>query len=488
MRMRLITKFTWLLALVTGISACGSGSSGGSFTPPPPPGGGIERCGIAIGPIDGFGSVILNDRTYDTVATMFTIDGQPGTQSQLKVGQYVSLHGTVSDDGISGTADILVFNDNVEGPIQSIDLPSNSMVVLGQDVFVTSATSFDDTITPASLEGLAVNDIVEVSGFVDANGNISATRIDPKPAGGELEVRGVVSSLDNANSTFMINALLVDYSGATLANFPGSVISDGDPVEAKGMTLGGSGELIATTVEFDGPQVVADDGDSGEIEGLITRFVDATDFDVGGFPITTDGNTVFEGGTAGDLGLNLKVEVEGDIDSQGVLLADEIEIRLGNNVRIEATADNVDAGAGTVVLLGISVQTDIGTRFEDKSSASVNDFGIDDISVGDYLAVRGSEIPAGSGIVTATLLERDDPETEVSLRGFIESVTDPDFTVLGVTTQTDITTEFEDDQGTMITAAQFFGQVAVGTLVESEGTPLAGSVIDAEEVEIENEE
>ena len=55
----------------------------------------------------------------------------------------------------------------------------------------------------------------------------------------------------------------------------------------------------------------------------------STDFDVNGFPVTTDGQTVFEfeddsPATPADLGLNIKVEVEGRVDAMGVLVADKV--------------------------------------------------------------------------------------------------------------------------------------------------------------------
>ena len=376
---------TFGLLLAASLSGCGGSSGGGPIAapnpppppPPPPPSGGIARCGIAVGPIDGFGSIILNDRTFDTDNATFIVDDQPGTEDDLAVGYIVALHAELNDNGITGIADMIVFDDNVEGPIESIDVPGNSLVVLGQMVRVTSSTSFDSLIVPNTIEGLAVGNIVQVSGFATASGEISATRIEPRANTTQFEVRGIVAALDANNSTFMINDLLVDFSNAVLEDFPGGVINNGDEVEAKGGTaLGGAGELLATNVELEGLPVTFEEGDGGEYEGLITRFVDAADFDVAGLPVTTDANTVFEGGVAADLGLNVKVQVEGDLDAQGVLVADVVEIREGSNVAIEAPVEAVDAAAGTVVLLGITVETDTETRFEDQSGAAVNDFSL----------------------------------------------------------------------------------------------------------------
>ncbi len=48
-------------------------------------------------------------------------------------------------------------------------------------------------------------------------------------------------------------------------------------------------------------------------------------FEVNGQPVRLTPNTVFEGGTAADLALNVPVEVTGFFDGEQVLVATEIE-------------------------------------------------------------------------------------------------------------------------------------------------------------------
>ncbi|NIW23790.1 MAG: hypothetical protein GWN29_04085, partial [Gammaproteobacteria bacterium] len=346
------------------VAACG-GSAGPSVA-------GIDRTGapnaasaFAFGSISGFGSIIVNGVRYDTSGgATFTIDDSPGSEDDLEVGDVVLVQGTLDASGTTGTAASVVFGDNVEGPIEagSIDLVAGTLIVLGQTVRTNAGTSFDDSIPGASLGGLVAGDVVEVSGFVDSNGNILATRIELKAPGGELEVTGIVEGHLPGAMTFMINALVVNYAGAMLDNdFPGGVISDGDLVEAKGLTLNGLGELIATEIDFEDDQLIGNADDHVEVEGLITRFADATDFDVSGFPVMTNGQTVFEGGVAGDLGLNVKVEVEGELDANGVLVADEVDIRRDSVVEIEGLVD-LTPTATTVTVLGITIHVDSLTR------------------------------------------------------------------------------------------------------------------------------
>lgn len=432
---------------------------------------------VSKGTISGFGSVIVNGVRYDTNAAAFDIDGSDGIQADLAVGDVVTIRGTVNDDGTSPTATVVTFDDAVEGPIEAIDLGTNTITVLGQLVRIDADTSFDDSISPTSIDGLNVTDIVEVSGFVLADGSISATRIELKPAGGEFEVTGQVSNL--TATTFDINALTVDFSAAQLDNFPNGTPEEGQRVEAKGMSLGAGGELQATRVEFKLSGLGGNDGDAAEIEGFITRFVSASDFDVEGIPVTTTGSTNFVNGTAADLDLNRKVEVEGSLNASGVVVATKVELKLSNFIRIEGRVDATSASS--VTIFGVVISTNAVTRFEDKSSADLEVFNLTNINVGDYLETRGYEDATG---VVATQVERDDFRGEVAIRAFVDSVTDPTFTIRGVPIETNAGTEFRNVNDQLISAGVFFGQ-AMGRLVEANGAESNGGIL-ADQVDLED--
>jgi hypothetical protein len=481
--------FSILLSLAAGCGSGGGGSSAPAANPPPPPPpvDGIGRTGIAQGPISTFGSVVVNGVRYDTSSAVFTVNGLAGSQDDLRVGQVITVNGTIDDNGVDGNADDVNFDDNVKGPVQSIDIATSQIVVLGQTVLISPETSFDDSISPASIDGLNVDDIVEVSGLVDAAGRITATRIELKPAGTEFEVLGTVSNLDSANFLFSVNSLVVDYSNATLDNFSGGQISNGDFVEAKGLSLNGNGELAATRVELKSGLLNIADGVHVEIQGFITRFVSAQDFDVSGVPVTTTSSTVYEGGVEGDLGLNIKVEVDGDVNGSGVLVATKVDIRRAKAVRATANIDSVNAAANSLVVLGITVSVDALTRLEDKSSADVRPLTLVDLNAGDYVEVRGGEFPAGSGTILATILEREDADPDTILQGFVETISDPSFTILGVTIQTGGGTVFRDVNNNVISSAEFFNQLAPNSLVKAKGSEISNTVISAEEVEFELE-
>ena len=485
---RIIVAF-FATAILSTAGCGGGGGGGGGVTPPPttpPPTGGITGSGVAVGPITGFGSVIVNGVTYDTSSATFTKDGLPATQDDFSVGQVVVVKGSVDDNGTNATADSVEFDDVVEGPVSSHNTTTGEFIVLGQTVRIVPTTSFDDTpACPADLTGAVA---VEVSGLADANGVIEATRIECRDGtwDGVLEVNGLVSGHNAGAQTFMINALEVDYSGAAVDNFPTGIINDGDPVEAKGTAFDGT-TLDATRVEYKGNRFATDDGDFGEIEGFITRFVSASDFDVSGIPVTTTASTTFEGGAAADLGLNLKVEVDGNFNASGVLVATKVDIKSATAVRVTGTLDSVSGN--TLTILGITVNTDpLKTRFEDKSEADIDPLRVGDLVSGNYVEIRGQEQPVGQ--ITAVLLERDDSDPRTELRGFVEAggKNDPNLTVLGVTINTVGVEVYRDSRGATdvpMTRADFWAAVQEGSLVDARGTESGDTTLAATELELQ---
>ena len=479
--MKLLFPNRLLLAgLPTVLLACGGGSGGGNEGGGPIVG--IDRGGVTIsqGPINGFGSVIVNGVRYSTTGASITIDDRPGTEADLRAGQVVRVEGTVDATGTSGTARSIAFNDDVEGPVQSIDAAAAQLVVLGQTVQVGRSTSFDDSISPRSLEGLAVGDRVEVSGLVNADGLISATRIERKPALATVEVKGSASAVDSNARRFSINLLTVDYSTAQLSNFAAGAPVNGDLVEAHG-SLNAAGVLIATRLERRSASLEGTTDDSADLEGLVTRYVSSVDFDVAGQRVTTTGTTVYQGGGAANLALGANVEVEGGFDANARLIASRIEFRRESNVEISALVDSVNVTAGSLVVLGVTVRTNALTRFEDHSDEDLPRFSLADLRAGDYVEL--SAYDDGGGLL-ASLLERDDADDRLEVEGPASAVAAPEFTIAGIRITTNDQTEFRNNDGGSISAASFFA-AAAGREVKVRGA-LVGNTVLADQAELED--
>ena len=472
-------KWVAFAALVV-LGACGGGMSTTSMSP-------MQKVATS-GTITAFGSVFVNGVRYDVSAASLRKNGRSVTQAGLAVGEVALVQGQEDLQSGQGDASSVEVEDNIVGPIASINTMTNQLTVLGQTVEVTASTSFGAGISPGDLTGLAMGDPVEVSGFAGAGGVIAATRIARAEPAETLQVLGTVAGLDTTAHTFMINGLTVDYSAAMLGGFSTGQPANDDLVVARGTVFDAMAvKLTATSVqraETD-PRNVADGGHV-EQEGLITRFASATDFDVGGMKVTTTAATHYEGGTVADLALNVRVEVRGMVDASGVLIADEIKIDHVSAIELESTVTAVDATNNTLTLLGVTVTVDANTRYEDQSSAEIQLFTLKDVNVRDSVEVRGFESPPGSGAVLASRLERKAPSTEVEVRGPFTATTPPQFMILGITIDATNAVFGDVEGGHTMTSADFFTQ-AVGQIVAVRGTA-SGSTVTATEVRIDHVE
>src|SRR2546430_11920055 len=130
--------------------------------------GGIQGSGspvVAYGPIAGFGSIFVNGVEYATSNAQIRIDDQPGTESQLLVGQVVTVVGSVNSDGTTGTATQVTSSGDVAGPIKKNHTVGGKFVVLGPNVRGAGSTPFGYKIQPATIPGLPVGQIVKGHGF-----------------------------------------------------------------------------------------------------------------------------------------------------------------------------------------------------------------------------------------------------------------------------------------------------------------------------------
>ena len=453
------------------VAACGGGggddSSSGPATPPPgqPPPTGSAKAVFVSGAISGFGSVIVNGVRYDTTGTEIRVDDRVGAVAELRVGQVVRVEAEVDDRG-QARARRIEQEHLLSGTVQSLDASSGAITVAGQVVRIDDDTSFDDSIG-GSLAGIVVGDRIEVHGFAGSDGQARATRLERADANEtEVEVTGLVAALDTAARRFSVGSLRVDYSTATLEDFGATSLGNGVLVEVKGRELLADGALRATRVEREDGGAMGPAGGEAEIEGLVTRFGSTTDFDVAGRPVTTTASTVFVGGAAADLALDVKVEAEGRVDANGVLVAVKVAFKRASSVRVTAPVEAVDVAAGTLRALGLTIAVDANTRKEDHESDD-QFFSLESLRVGDWVEVQGHPDPSASARIIATRLEREDPEDEVELRGRAEELQSPRFRILGTSIETTPATEFEDED-VRIDAATFFARAA-GQVVEVDG-------------------
>ncbi len=315
MKHQYLPKQLLIMALFGTLTSCGGGD--GSDV------AGIGGTGIrTAGTITAFGSIFVNGIEFETGLAAISLDDNPGAENQLRLGMVVVVDGTVDAGGTTGTAINVSFDDEVQGPVTDIVTdPRNltkTLTVLDVQVQVDSASTVFDEVT---FDTLALNDVVEVSGFVDGAGVIQATRIEKKEdfvdGVSELELKGIVSDL--SGTTFTLGSFTVDFSAADLSHLPGGVISNGLQVEVKG-TLSGS-TINATDIEQE-DDLFSDDEDKVSLEGVIGNFISNADFTIAGQSVNASSAELKPVDLT--LGDGVKVEVEGSITA-GVLQAVKVE-------------------------------------------------------------------------------------------------------------------------------------------------------------------
>jgi hypothetical protein len=336
LRTTLTATFTAVAAAVL-LVACGGGGGGDSPTAtastPADTGAVVSTALHLSGTVTGFGSVIIDGQKFDDSAANVKIDTNPAapdsaTLSDLKLGMQVE--GTVSN----GTLTDVVVRASARGTVGLVNLALGTFTVFQQTVTVVTTgatpTVFDGL---SGLSALAVGDVVEVHGTVDANKQIVATRVERKATGdlaSGVRIGGVLVTLDAAAKTFKLGDLTVNYASATLLP-AGTTLAVGQVIAVyadKAPTAGS--DLVAKTVKVAGTE----EGGSVGVGGPVMAYTSLSDFTVAGVRVDASA-AVFETGSAADLKLGVSVAVEGKITA-GVLKASKARV-LKTSVDVKAS-------------------------------------------------------------------------------------------------------------------------------------------------------
>lgn len=460
------------------------------------PGSGTGGTGIASGPITQFGSVFVEGLEFDTSNAVYIRDGQriTGVDNEIfDVGEVVVVRGIYNENGLGIKAVSIVFEDNVEGPVTRA-AENNVLEVAGQRVIFNSNTVVDiidpAEISPAhkhSVYDIDAGNIVEVSGFVDQYNNIQATHIrklqDNFTPGNEIELKGIVSSLDSVMKQFMINNLTVDYSAAVLNNFDTNQLVQGQYVEVRSQKnivdlVMSADVVVAKTQGISGEQ-----GDEVLLQGIITKVDSIAVFEINGTRVLITSNTLIENGVASDLVAGVRLVVEGTLNAQGILQAREIELIPEDPHSLESYIEAVDAVKGTITLLGITVSTNHLTEYEDLSFRQDRLFGLASIQVNDFVEAFGHLDPAGNFV--AAKINRENPEPKAEMQGLVENLdaTVLQFELLGVTVIIAPNAVLKNINGVLIDLDTFMAVLQSGaTFVEVEGPLIGQYVIDAQKL------
>lgn len=432
------------------------------------------------GEITGFGSVLVNGIELDTDNSVIsTDDSEDVNESMLGVGMQVRVIAKLAQHRQNGIASFISFHAHIAGPVTLINLAESELVILGQVIKVDELTYFVNT----SFDSLQVGDFIEVSAVESVDG-LLATRIKLVPAAeSEFRMRGTVSLLNETLQQFNIGDLLVDYSQAVVE---GQLANDA-LVRISNDTGVIDSVFIAEQVKVIEPLL---QGEPANIAGFITRFRTHQDFDINDRPVMTNNMTMYQNGNANELGLNVRVRVFGRHNEGGVI--DASQIRFLHPIIVEVTGDieAIDLQASSVQLAGTSVLTDSNTRFIDHSQAHIRQFSLADLSIGDRVEIKASELDSENPSLLARQLKRlehdDDALTELS--GNVNAIGRPTFSIQQTIIMTSTLTKFEGPEDNVLTSEQFFNLLAVGQKIKILGKSQANGRVLAIEAEFESEQ
>jgi Domain of unknown function (DUF5666) len=352
-----------LVALVV-LPSCGGGvDSGGTGSAP---------ATLAVGPITGFGSVVVGGIHYDdSTADVRDGDDAPLQPTDLRLGMHTRIDAgpVASANGrLEAKAEAIRIDVQVRGPVDSVDPATSTLKVLGQTVLVNGNTALD--ALTGGLAALRAGDLLAVYGEVDrAGGRIVATRLAPAAAGQDFILRGTVERYDAAARRLVVGGQTLSLAQLSASDLPSSLAA-GQPVRARLASAPVAGVWTVKSLRKDG--LMLGTRDNVELEGRISALTSPQRFSVDGVEVDASAAT-FPDGTQGIV-LGARVEVEGSA-SAGVITARTVKLEEDEDgaggFELEGRITSVDAGARTFVLRGVTVVHDDATVFEGGNAGTL---------------------------------------------------------------------------------------------------------------------
>jgi hypothetical protein len=440
--------------------------------------GGIGGTGVtSSGEVTDFGSIWINGIEFDTRQAEIFINntslgiGDTVVLENLDVGRLVSVKGRTYDT-LSGTADQVFYVSSVTGPVEAIeiiDAYTTQLTVLGQEVVIDDRTRFKGT----GIDDLAVGNLVDASGLIDASGHIVASFLektaDAAPPDATYYVSGPVSSI--GAGTFSINDLTVDFSGAEISGVFPSGIENGTFVSISGRLDGGHPAVFAAdTLQ---PYLLLgnlEDGDHVEFTGYIFDQPTADRFHINGYLAEVSSDTQLIGGSMSDILQGTKIKVEGYF-SDGAIIVQEVVFSASMKAQSHLVQKN-DV-ALTMELTGLeslTIRTNSLTRFIGLAHSFAT------LTVGDHVVVRGHLVENQTAVADQVIALPASPGLDrVEIQGTVTALGRPLITINGVQIDTDLIPSdgFSTYNDAAISQEDFFAMVGENDPVEASGDLLA---------------
>ncbi len=479
-----------VLAISGALTACG-GSSSDSSNDNTSGGGNNTDDGTATttttvvseGVITGFGSVYVNGQRYRSENAEIAVGNSPAAdEAQLKVGMVVTVAASASDDGEDPDAQQIRYEEHLQGPVSFIDREAEQIEVLGQTILFDDLTEFDET----DIETLSVGDFIEVSGYINDEGNFYATLVELETEETEIKLKGEIANLDTDAQTFSLAELTIDYSAAEYDDMTADDLADGLFVKVEGDDFDGDTlTLTASSIENKEENDIDNDAEEVTIAGIVKDYDSESGvFSVNRYEFTLNDDTEFDDGSLDTLANGVIVKVEGRFESEQ-LIAEEIEFKATDaRSKTEGQVTDLNADNETFVIDNTTFSVIPETQYEDESGLDERSFTFDDIAVNDWLKVISRQDDQGNTIaLKVKRIDQEDREGEV--KGRVSDVSAEGMTIANVAVAFNENTEFEgEDDSISIERFIELVQSNPAVIVEVEGE-YDGDTLIAAKVEVE---
>ena len=422
---QLVIKIHLILLLIF-LSACNSSSLQVSD--------GLGGTGVTMGRVTAFGSIYVNGIKFNTDNATFMRNGiRFENQDDFNTGEIVKIIGIRDENRKTGIATEVVFSNILEGTVTAI-ASKNIIEIMGQKITTDKLTVFHGF---ELLSDLALNNQVEVSGFVTKTG-IIATSIklisEQFIAGANLKLEGYISDLNLSAQTFKLNQLKIDYS---LAEFKQMTLAE--LKEGLYLIINTQQEIQNNTLQASSIAPFNETLEAGvyyEIEGYVTEPDALSNFAINldiAPPASSEAS--FDSNVANGLIMNSHIIIRGTVNQKNILEAKEVKIldnNLGNNglnnshsdITLEANIESIDVINSRIVLLDKSITINNFTLFSDDTQQSVTTLNLQQFVVGEtvliiahyadgkLIADRLSKIASTGSVLFSGLIDQVNPEAQ----------------------------------------------------------------------------
>lgn len=466
------------LLAAAALAACGGGEgvigSGGTGSP----------LGVAVGTVNGFGSVIVDGQSFDDRTATVVTEVAPGVDANadVKLGDRVAV-----EYETPGVARMVRVDAALIARIDAVTAPGR-LTVLGQPV----AINVDGALGPITQFGggymkpadLRAGDAVEVHGLLVQQGGsaqVLATRVERLATlPGYVRASGIVSSLQSgAVPGFALGALAVHIAGAPVLP-AGIALANGQTVTVLALAANvtprapGTWDMVAAQVRIGEPGTLGDDDLEDSISGSVAHLdTAARTFTLGSLRVDYSAAALSPvGWTPAN---EQYVLAQGAIDASGRLIASSVTLRdtgSESEAELHGTITDYDPATLRFAVRGTAV---------DAAAAALEGCPVDGLANGLYVEVEGAM--SNSGVVAKEVHCEDEPDDATIEREGIAGSVDT------AARRFELTPEHDAPVPVRWSDATYFGGVTPATLagrkVQVEGSFVDG-VLEARKVKGED--